>query len=224
MARDFDGVDDIIGNAAIVGAAGSWSWIGWVRPDNAGEGNAGVFFAGATAAEGSIHLLRFLAAGRTLRATQVHATTNATTDTTTALTAGAWQTVCATYNAADKTCRVYTGAPMIEAGYAVQTAGTGAQTGGVVRYRLGNVAAGTNTFDGRIARAAYWARLLTVDEMEGFRLGQSPVQDGTLIAYHPLSTQAQDLSGNGYHGTITGAVAAEDPPVPAAPLVGAVLL
>lgn len=220
MARDFDGVDDIITATVTAVDSGDWTIAAWCAPDTAGEGSFGNLFRVETSGGSFTQVVLMASAARDVYAIQNFATTDALTRTSTVLTASAWACVVATYRDSDKKCRVYVGtlsAAMAEASYTTQTAGVGTRdTAGTVA-SIGSPPNTAETWDGKIGATCFDARQWTLDEMESFRQGLYPIPTSTMRGFWPLDSptaaQAEDLSGNGAHGTVTGAIAAEGPPV-----------
>ena len=217
-ARDFDGVDDIISQGSITAFAGSWTMVAWINADSAGESGNGRIILTNTASVRERSL--WFQTGMNFRSLQKFSTTDATSVSSNTLAVGTWYCVATTYNSADMIMRLYYGslaAAMVEASYGTQTAGVGTPNEGSTRVHAGNRPDQAETFDGRIAHACVDNRIWTLDEMEAFRQGQRPINTGSMIVYWPLDSptaaQAEDLSGNNYHGTVTGALAAEGPPV-----------
>ena len=191
----------------------------WINADSAAEGLRIIETAKSSGAEERGFIVQ---TGFKLEAFQEFTTTWSDSLSTETLTVGVWYCVVATYTSSDKKMRMYYGslsAPMVEMSYTTQTAGVGTIVETSVRVMVGSTTNGeTNRdFDGRIEHAFCDNRIWTLDEMEAFRQGQRPINTGSMIFYWPLDSptaaQAEDLSGNGYHGTVTGALAAEGPPV-----------
>jgi hypothetical protein len=220
MGRSFNGTTDVItATITAIPVNTDWTLAMWVKPTTAGEGNVGKIIRIDSGTQVRQEF-RFLAAGRTLRAQATATTTSASTTTTTALTAAVWQCVVATYRNSDGKCRIYIGsqsAAMTEASYATQVAQVGGTLAGGTTCRIGNDNATASTFDGSMERGLVTAREWTGDEMERFRLGFHPVTTGSMRGYWPLDSptaaQAEDLSGNGANGTVSGCLAVEGPPI-----------
>lgn len=223
MSREFDGVDDLVTATVTAIDSGNVTVVGWIRPDTAGETSAGTIFNIETTGSASVSFVRFLILSTTLRLRAWHtfATTSADTRTTNVIPTAAWTCFVATFRASDGKWRIYLGsqsAPMVEATYDLQQAAAGTRTTAGVWATIGNNRATSVTYDGRIGHVAYDAREWTLVEAEALRLGSRPIQTGTLRGYWPLDSPTasvvEDLSGNGANGTLTGAVVAEEPPVP----------
>lgn len=220
MARDFDGVDDIITSTVTAVDTGDWTLGGYFNPDTAGEGGFGILLC-VQNGTALIQQLDFNDSTRKLFVAQPYSSTNAVAVTNEALAAAGWSACFCTFRASDAKMRAFIGTlsvPMAEATYSSQVAGVGTRTTGATTFNVGNRTAASSTFDGRIFRPFFWGRELSLAEMEAFRLGRQPVQDGSLRVFLPLDSptgsQAEDLSGNGANGTVTGAVAADNPPIP----------
>lgn len=223
MARDFDGVDDIIAGTITAMADGDWTAGAWINADTAGEGNLGRIIQVDDGA--GAHFVAFsLGAGPVARCAFAYTTTNALALSSTAVTAAVWTLNIATHRASDNTVRLYIGTiatAMAEAAYTTQTAGVGTFDAVSTKAEIGNITDTSRTFDGRIHVPFLVPRELSVDQMEQFRLGDwSVLWNGTVIPRFflpldsPTAAQCEDLSGNGVAFTLTGAVIAEGPPVP----------
>lgn len=77
--------------------------------------------------------------------------------------------------------------------------------------------ADTNThyLDGRVAHLKMWSAVLTAAEVFQEMNSYHPVRTAGLILWSPYDdgTSARDYSGNGNHGTVTGALQIQGPPV-----------
>lgn len=83
--------------------------------------------------------------------------------------------------------------------------------------RIGNRATATDRpFDGSIDEPRIWNRALTADEVKNLYLYNIVPQDGLVVEYlfdEASGATALDTSGNGNHGTITGATYTTDVPL-----------
>lgn len=220
MARGFDGANSIV-TFAIPDLSGDKTIAAWVKPSSAGEGNAGIVFRGEIGT-GTGYVLQIAGSTLTLRCDTNFDVTNSSTITTTTIPTGAWSLVVATYTASDKKWRIYVGslsAPVAEAAYSSQVAGSATPAAGVTSGMWGNGSNLAATFAGSIARGVLDARVWTLDDMERFRTGRMPAQSpaATVAVLHPLTSptvgQAEDLSGNGRNGTVSTCTVDEEPPV-----------
>lgn len=203
--------------------SGDWYMEGWIKPASAGENSSGkVLFLAAGTTE--VHQWGVGAGGGStipVFARQKFSTTDATTTTSTLLTASNWYFVVVTYTDADKKLRAYYGSPtvaMAEMAYGTQTAGVGTRTTGGTTFCIGDRPSDhLRGFDGDIVHLRCGTRLPTLTQMENRRAGALPIQDGTLTAYWPLDSDldanAVDLSGKRQDGTVTGATAVRGPSV-----------
>ena len=217
MSRDFDGVDDVIsvGAPTILNNVNTTTWCAWIFPDTLGEGSLGRVFNKADAS--LIGKALFVRATAQLHFFCTRATTNCDARTTNnAIILGAWNFVAATYSEAAGGA-IFVGAPgasVVESTLGTDTVGSGASSDDSGQAMLmGNVAAGTRTFDGRIANAKWFNSILTINQlstlMRGGHCGVQPIGDWRLFGD---ASPEPDWSGNNNPGTVTGALAANGPP------------
>jgi len=143
-----------------------------------------------------------------------------TSDTPLAIT-NAWYFVAMT---ADSTVgHIYTGTlttPVVESSYGASTAGSGSpDADGARSLFVGNVDATSPTlaFQGRIAWAAVWNRVLTREEIQAQQFKPfCKSSDGCVLFTHlgwaGTGTQP-DLSGSSNNGTVTGATVSDHVPI-----------
>lgn len=116
--------------------------------------------------------------------------------------------------------RLYLGtlsAPVYEVAYASQTAGTGSPVsdaaGDLV---VGNVRTLNRSTAMHAAYASYWNRALSLGELAQQQYRPTPGNGCRMFSvygYNGTGTQP-DYSGNGNHGTVTGATVADHVPIP----------
>lgn len=225
MARNFaqGGVNDRIGSTSGFTAmsAGDWTILVWFFAINViSSSNSYLFRSGNT------HLKGAQAGTRRLQTFQGYSTTNAfAISTDSSFSLDTWTCLVGTFTESSATCRLYLGtltSSIAELSYASTGTGTGTRVAGSTEALCG--AAGT-TAQFRCARLAVARRLFNLDEMERYRLGQMPVQDGnsSLHLLWPMLPQGsgvttlaeQDLSGRGVTGVVSGSVSwFSHPPLP----------
>lgn len=229
MARDFDGVNDVVSYTLSAHFVESTFTIGaWIKPRTVGATTGRIY--------GDLAVGFFLSDGGafpTKGLGLVHNCTGATTlictSSANAWAANEWRCVFATFLAGTALPRTDYGlfsGSLASSVASVGVNGTGSADGTAPLVApgttscVGNMPALTRTFDGAIERFFAVPWVMTVDEMERFRLGDISViyTRGTPVIFAPLNSptaaQAEDLSGRGYLGSVTGALAAEGPPVP----------
>lgn len=223
MARFFDGVDDKIAATITAVDTGDWTMGGWLYATGAGEAGFGIAMnvqgAGPTTVQ---YMGTFNSA--TLYAAQGFTTTDASAlQTVNGFAFNKWHCAFATYTDATRGIKLYRGdiaAAMAEVTYnALPVAGVGTRRTAGTTLGVGNNIATTQTWAGNIGHVMFARRLLTLDEMERFRQGARPVLSSAVMVIDwpldsPTAAQAEDLSGNGVNGTVTGSTAVEGPPVP----------
>lgn len=106
------------------------------------------------------------------------------------------------------------GTPAAEPAYAAQTAGSGARSTDTNNWAIGaQAAAGTNAWGGLIYWVAAWNRLLTLQEIYQQQFAPT-LTAGCLGFWYPGrdgEVLVRDLTGNGNHGAVTGAVESPEP-------------
>lgn len=211
MALDFDGVDDSVnvGSGAHLDDLANFTWCAWIRPDSLGEGGVGRVFD-------KFGKLLYLFATDTFGAFIDRATDTDILAPNNTLTMGAWNFVAITFDGT--TTKLFHGAP----GAAVLDVspadnGSGAPVSEATSSLIiGNEPGGGATFDGRIADARVFDVALAAAELTSLMYGR-PVRGANLKGWWPLdgASPEPDWSGNGANGTVTGAVVADGPPIPA---------
>lgn len=223
MARNFDGVDDVIncGSSASLGDINVFTYTAWIFPNTFGEGSfariinksaspsTGKFFNvhdNTSGTRNSLHLL-IDTSGTDAEA---HAADNS-------IVTGAWQFVAASFDSS-LVPRLYRGTPsadVAELSYASQVTGTGSvNTDATYNLLIGNRDNGTRTFDGRIADVRIFNIVLSLSELLAVQRGLI-VRPEKMIGWWPLfgeQSPEPDWSGNNNHGTVTGAIRADHPP------------
>jgi hypothetical protein len=135
---------------------------------------------------------------------------------------GVWYCAIGVYDPADTQPRIYFGsltAPIAEVGYAAGAtigSGTSNSTANLVVGNQAN-AGPTLALQGDIARAAAVYAVMTLADMQRWQFKTQPLANCKLLTYPGLfGTGTQpDYSGNGNHGTVTGATVTAPPPLSA---------
>lgn len=227
MAYDFDGTDDSITGTITAADSGDWTIGAWIEADGLGENNFGSILTTKTSGGSLCQQLRYdnnFTSDRRLSCLQ-----NVSSGTTAQIIAAnasqttadgvTWMCVFGTFVASTGATHLYQGSRTVgvaELSYdaAGNTTLSGTRRTGGTTVTIGNFD-GTRTFDGRIARVFFDARLWTVAEMEAFRLGTHPAPVSSLRLWTPLMGAAEDISFNQVALTVNnGASLVEDPPVP----------
>lgn len=221
MARDFDGVDDRVVGTITPVDSGDWTAGCWFYADVITGQTRDLIFI-ETAGGSSVQVLR-VNSSSVMRVLQVSSGTSADTVSTTTVATGQWYCAFGTFRASDGKCRIFVGTQLVavaELSYSAQPALTATRTTAGVTLGIGNSPTALSTdFDGRISRAFFTARELTLAEMNDFRRGTQPTRDDTsLRVYWPLDdtsiiTSVRDFSGRGATGTPTTVVAAIGPAI-----------
>lgn len=219
MARDHDGTDDVCYRSGSEAAfefttTESYTLACWVRHDSLTgkqsyitkglSGPTANYFLGKTA---TTHLPSWEPAGV---ASSIVGTT--------ALSANTWYFVAAVRHVGDDELRLYLATASGDVGLELSTADLSTGTHGTVATGLGIGRATDSSLEamnGRIAEVSIWNRALSLNELRSVKWGGLKDRAG-LLAYWPLWGVADpeaDLSGNGRHLTVFGAVRADHAPI-----------
>lgn len=150
-AYSFDGADSkiVVTSTAAHNALPAFTRIFLIKPTNSGEGGSGSFFFWDTSTgEGCLFFNGALTSIQGI----VKSTGNATSTTTTGLSAGVYAALFMTYDhAGDKKVHLYkyaAGGSLTEFGYSAQTAATGSLGTPAGDYNIGNRQTNNTTFNG----------------------------------------------------------------------------
>jgi hypothetical protein len=217
LALDFDGADDVVTATVVDPATTAFTFGAWINPDTIGETTGRIFDVGAQYVwylynvDGAVSFIRG-AATTNLQCVSASA----------AWVATEWRCVFLRWDGGGNARTDYTmyagslSAAVASVGVSEtgSSDGSGATTSATAMY-WGNRAAGDRAFDGRVARPFIVPWQMSLAEMDAYRLGSVGVlfAHGRPRVFLPYAS-AKDLSGTGAHGTVTGAVAAEGPPIP----------
>lgn len=219
MARDFDGVDDVIncGSGSQLDDLAAWTHCAWFYADTVGEAGFGTMCR-KNANDAGLGKVMHIQATAAVRAACRRATTNqqlVSANNTYPL--NQWNFVAYTYDGT--TGRLYVATPggvVSEVTYATNTQGVGAITAdGNTNLTIGNDSTGATTFDGRIAYVRWFNAALSLDELTAVMYNR-PARPSALVGFWPLIGASPEPDWSGYvsNGTVTGSVVADGPPVP----------
>lgn len=215
MARDFDGVDDVIdvGSGAHLDDLAAWTHCCWFYARTTGEAGFGRLYQKSPSGPGKVMHVQATGA---VRAACSRATTNqelVSANNTFPLLQ--WNFAAYTYDGT--TGRLYVGTPggtVSEVTYATNTQGAGAlSTEATATLQWGNQA-GTTTFDGRLARGKWFSAALSLAELQLCLLGYPVRRDVCVGDWEFFGEQSPEPDTSGYnsHGTVTGAIRGDHPP------------
>lgn len=218
MSRNFDGTDDVISTAnSSTLDIPALTWCLWIKPDTLGEGNTGTFVRKVDSAGTGKHIFRINSANADVTFFMTWAGNDLTRNSSISLvTLGVWQHWAVTWNgsATASEVRIYKNGVEVTYGTTANATLTVDSTdGGAVT--IGGTLAGTLTFDGRIAHPEQYNRVLSVEEIRQTMMFPGSVRRGLslLLPFWGGSPEG-DYSGNGNHGTVTGAtVSSDNPPI-----------
>src|SRR3990167_7774805 len=178
MARDFDGVNDVIncGSATVLDNLDPFTVTAWILPDTIGESSRGSVFVKATSGANKELLMDGLHVTNGIEFTVARATTTANMCSVyNTITLDVWQFVACTYSDADRG-RVYqalAGSVPAEVSYNTRTVGSGAVGNDSANdFRIGTNIAANRTFDGRIAEIQVWNVILGGNELSSVMYGK----------------------------------------------------
>jgi Concanavalin A-like lectin/glucanases superfamily len=183
------GATDFIGTGDI-------SICGWIRPVTVGETAGRIFDNGATVVQ--------LEAANRIRISRNNSTFAASSNNS--IVYGAWQSFVVTATSGG-ICNLYLNGVL--SGTTNQSGGApiAATTNGII----GSNAALSRDFEGNIFDLRFYNRILTSSEASDFHFnGSLPYSP---IANYQFRDNANDLSGNGRNGTVTGATYSTNTPI-----------
>lgn len=166
-AYDWDGTASLVTVAYNAGmdSLTTFTVAALIRADGAGEGTVGTIYTWGNL--NTTASLRFVGASRALIFIHRYNTTVMQTVTSTALSTGQWYWVFAEYDeGGDRRGDIYlsSGGVAVEASYASQQASVGTVVTNGVSPIIGNLAVGSNTWDGQQDEIMWIPRLLTQAE------------------------------------------------------------
>lgn len=206
----FDGVDDYIVASAFPGGNTLTSFA-WTYPKSQGENGGRIYEMRAinyVIGAGGSERFGFRSEWSITYGTWETPNASATYNT--------WQSIAVTYDFGN-TLNI----PILYINTASQSLTTVASPDGIAGadeqdLYLGNRSGSDRTWDGFLGEFAWWNVILTANEIAIIHhLGPLAVPNGLQIYWPLWEAAARDFSGNARHGTVTGAVLAEDPPIPA---------
>lgn len=223
MARDFDGIDDIITvsspNSSLDNIFdGGGTLLIWTNPTSAGDANQGYVidrngkwrFQNENILSGDLNftfVYLFSGTNGLWRSNDRPYSTNQ------------WNPIIIRYNSDSITNDPDFFINGIKKEYTAVTAPTGTRTSDAGNdVNIGSNSALSRSFDGMIAEFAIWDIELTDVECFALNDGISPnrIRPSAMVGYWPLygnSSPEPDLSGNGNNGTVTGTTKADHTPV-----------
>ena len=214
MSLDFDGVDDIVlhGDIAAIDGAAALTVCAWVNMDFVnedvwvcGKGTGGHSHFGVDIGLSVSGEVFCQTDGVNFARTNA-ATVSASTWTHLAVVydgslAADWGRVVLYVNGASTAWGITNGTPPATLPTSVD------------EWRIAGVR--TNTLDGRVGHHRVWTAALTTAQISQEVNSYRPVRTENLVLWSPYDdgTDARDYSGSGNHGTVTGALAKDGPPV-----------
>jgi hypothetical protein len=204
------------GSASTVDDLGSLTFVMWVYPLSAGEGNFGRFISkrGSLAAlqgwnlafNGATPTVAFLA---DTDGTDVSAISSTTFST------NAWQSVAVTWDGTSAGTGIHIYKNLAEVSYASQNGTGNVLTDAANSLTIGNLSsAAERTFDGNIAYTQVFDHVLTFQEIIEATYRPGSIRNGLVVYHAGFTTTDTDLSGQGNSLTASNTtVSALGPPV-----------
>ena len=212
MARDFDGVNDLLRVGAAVVTTTPFTMACWFYPRNI-TGNHGLMGIETVGSNNNLHLLSAAGAvaGDPIRAWS-RTSSSVSASTTTGFSANVWQHACGVWaSATDR--RVFLN------GGSKGTNATNINPSGMNRTQIGMDQSGTEEMSGLIAEACIWNVALTDAEVlllangvHPWRIRASAIAAGGYWPLYGTQTAEADFSGRGNHLTVTEAIRGDHPP------------
>lgn len=211
MARSFNGTSDLISANNPVDTTTAFSISCWINP-NSSQNNATSYFLGIGKAssdgmQASVDLTTLQLRINVGNVQNIQWGFN--------LTAATWANVVATYdgNAATRNLIGY-----VNAVQKLNTTVSGPTHAATGHFNLGDWDTGTEFYHGLISDVAVWSVVLTQGEITALSLGCRPwlIRPASIVAYWPLyglASPEPEFGGTANNGSLTGTVAANDPPL-----------
>lgn len=222
MAREFDGVNDLLATGVSLTMPTTFSLAAWVYPRSRGEGSLGLMLA-FQADPASANLTGFRIQAGTGSNQRVNfradrATTSGhwhTPDDATTFILNAWQHVAVTYDGSSTANDplMYVNGISVAVTEFTTPAGTLDTTADEIV--IGNNDAQAATWDGYLAECCVWNRIITADEVVFAMRGGGLLVPSGLRNYWPLHgtiSPEPDFSGTNQHMTVTEAIRVDHPP------------
>lgn len=217
MALDCDGVDDKVGygDVAAIDTAAALTVMLWVNPDTVAPARQ-VLLAKATA---SVIAILFEQVSNDLK---IYHTTGGITGEIdfNVLSAGTWAHVASVFDGAgvanaDRQKLYVNGVNQTVTFAGTIPAALGDGGANALEVGAGSGAGGTTFLNGKVALLKVWTAALSAAEIAQEMQTDPPLRTANLLIWSPYDdeTSARDYSGNGNHGTVTGALQIAGPPV-----------
>lgn len=215
MSRVFDAVDDVILFAhsdTFLRESDPLTIAAWINYRSVGEGGLGSIVtrmvAGASGIDFSMtgtNTLNFIVIGTTSLTVKA---------SNSIISPGVWAYIAVTWDGSTTATNVKIYVNALETTYATLTNGVAIADNATSLIRIGNRNNTARTFDGSISHVQIFNRVLSREEIRRLMFLPGSIRDG-LVIYCPLygGDPEPDLSGNGYNGTVTGALVGSDPPI-----------
>lgn len=221
MARNFDGVDDVLNalSPAILDNVNTFTYTAWVYPRTMGENSFGRVCNKAVTTNGKRFFMNDFDITNGFAAVVERDTTDMTViSNADFIVLNTWQLVILTYNETDggKLFRGTPAAAVAEVTYFQNTIGGGATTSDAAgEFMIGNRPDGTRTFDGLLADMRVYNVNVSLPELDAIRFGHIPQFDA-LVGWWPLcGRQSPEPDRTQYENAaaVTGALEAEHPEI-----------
>lgn len=205
-SRTWDATDDIINTGSNLGSMASapLTFCGWINPSSAGESGLGYAFARFNGGTNAVSF-NFQNTGDRIALVVTKSVSNMSRQTDD-FSFNEWASVCATLSATSVQTNINIYRNGAEVSYATGGDGSGTHDSSGAEFHVGNRTATDRTFAGQINYASVHNRVLLGYEISEIRFKPEMVPSGRQVLL-PIwgDSPERDLSGNGRHGTVTGA-------------------
>ena len=211
MSRNFGGTDDLITcpvDDTYLKENGAVSAVIWVKATTL----ANTLFRRTDGASGNVAFL-YAATGR-LRYFIGGATgfERQTADST--AVAGRWQAIAITHDGSTTAANCHIYLDLVEPSYGTTTNGNLPNNNSTASLTIGNNAALTSDFSGKLAYLQIWNRVISFNEIVQATYYPGSISRSLRVFLLGGGSPEPDYSGNGNHGTVTGAtVSTDNPPI-----------
>lgn len=208
-SSDFNGTTSVETCGTAVTLGGTFTFAVWMNPDGTGEAGSGRLLEKGN---GSNYAVFFVTTNQATRFIADWSTTDGAWTSDTTNSTGVWTHAAMTYDDSSTTndpIFYINGAATTSTETATPAVTRNSETGS---FRIGNNSAGTRTFDGRLAYAHVYNRILALWEIQEIMRHPGSIRGG-LIFYRTLfDISGVDLSGNGNTCTLSNMGTSADGP------------
>ncbi len=212
MARDFDGVDDVIYVASQSQANSDFTMAIWANPDSEGEGGIGRAFSLFQSATSRVEFIFQTGGINQPQLVLALGTTQTLSGANNDMPNGEWNHWAVRFRTSDNYKDIVKNGAVLNS----NTFDPGTTAISATMHIGANLTSGSNDYDGKLAMFMWWNYFLSLDEIKMAMYGmRQKVQPANLKMFLPMwgnQSPEPDWSGNNRHGTVVGAIRADHPP------------